>query len=475
MSILTLDLEEARRKIENRSLTVTVVGLGKMGLPLATVFTNAGFKVKGLDIVPETVEMLNRGMTVIDEPKVPERLREAVEKGLFHATTDVPEAVADTSFVVIIIPVLTDDKGNAAIEGLLDTYNKLVKVAPKGTIFIQESTLPPRTTADIIAPFLEKQGYQVGRNYGLVFAPERTFSGRAIQDIEENYPKIVGGVDKKSGELAKILYEQFVVKGVIQVSDATTAEAIKTFKGAYRDANIAIANQLAILADSLGVDILEVIRVANTEPFSHIHTPGIGVGGHCIPVYPHFVIQKGKENNFLPTIFVEGRMTNDYMVEYAIDMIDLVAPDWKRNVLLLGLAYRGGVKEHRLSPTLRLVPLVKEKEPLDVKIYDPLYTAEEIDRLFGKGTGFEPQDVSLEKALEWASIVIVVTDHSEFKEINPLYLSNKIVFDGRYVLDPELARDFYLLQPGRVGLLEKLGIIPNIRPRLQTFPRINLS
>ncbi len=473
MSILTVNLEEARRKIEARDVTVTVVGLGKMGLPLATVFTNAGFNVKGLDIVPETVEMLNRGETIIDEPQVPERLQQAVKKGLFHATTDVGEAVDGTSFIVIIIPVLTDDHGNAALDGLLETYRNLAQMAPKGAVFIQESTLPPKTTAEVIAPYLEEQGYRIGSDFGLVFAPERTFSGRAIKDIEENYPKIVGGVDKRSGELAKILYEQFVVKGVIQVSDATTAEAIKTFKGAYRDANIAIANQLAILADSLGVDILEVIQVANTEPFSHIHTPGIGVGGHCIPVYPHFVIQKGKENEFLPTIFVEGRLTNDYMVEYALDMIDLVTPDWKRNVLVLGLAYRGGVKEHRLSPTLRLLPLVREKNPLGVKIFDPLYSAEEIDRLFGNGIGFEDQ--SLEKALDWASIVIIVTDHQEFKELNPLLLSNKIVFDGRYVLDPELARDFYLLQPGRVGLLERLGIIPKIRPRLQSFPRINLT
>lgn len=473
MSILTLDLEEAKSKIKNREVIVTVVGLGKMGLPLATVFTNAGFKVKGLDIVPETVKMLNEGKTTIDEPEVPERLQKAIEKGLFHATTDPEEALKGTSFVVIIIPVLTDDKGNANLKGLLDTYGKLAGVAPKGTVFIQESTLPPRTTSDVIAPFLEEKGLRIGSDVGLVFAPERTFSGRAIKDIEENYPKIIGSVDKKSGELAKKLYEQFVIKGVIQVSDATTAEAIKTFKGAYRDANIAIANQLAILADSLGVDILEVVKVANTEPFSHIHTPGIGVGGHCIPVYPHFVIQKGKENDFIPTIFVEGRMTNDYMVEYALDMVDLVAPDWTRNVLVLGLAYRGGVKEHRLSPTLRLIPLIKEKQPLGVKIFDPLYSAEEIDRLFGSGIGFENDE--LERALEWASIIFIVTDHDEFKEINPLNLSNKIVFDGRYVIDPALARDFYLLQPGRIGLLERLGIIPKIRPKVQSFPNLSLD
>ncbi len=465
VSILQLPIAEAERKIKNREIAVTVVGLGKMGLPLATVFTNAGFKVQGLDISEDLVEQLNKGETTIEEPSVPERLKEAIAKNLFKATVSVEEAVKGTSFVVLIIPVLVDNQGRADLDGLLETYGRLIEHVPKGTVFIQESTLPPTTTRDVIVPYLEKRGLEDGKDFGMVFAPERTFSGRAIKDIEDNYPKIVGGTTEKAGTLARILYEQFVKKGVIQVADATTAEAVKTFKGAYRDANIAIANQFAILSDILGIDILEVINTANTEPFSHIHTPGIGVGGHCIPVYPHFVIQKGKDHDFIPSIFVESRLTNDFMVEYALNLIDKVTPDWKRNVLILGLAYRGGnVKEHRLSPTLRLMPLVREKEPLGVKILDPLYRKEEIERLFGEGTGFDskPWQDQLENALQWASIVIIVTDHTQFKEIDPRLLSNKIVFDGRYVVDAELARDFYLLQPGRIGKLEKMKIIPKI-------------
>ena len=471
MSILNLPLSEAKEKIQSKNVTVTVVGLGKMGLPLTTVFTNAGFTVQGLDINEETVAMLNEGKTFIDEPHVPERLKDAVEKGRFKATTNIKEAVENTDFIVIIIPVLIDDHGNADLKGLLQTYENLSKHIPKGAVFIQESTLPPTTTSKVIVPYLENQGLKLGTDFGVVFAPERTYSGRAIKDIEENYPKIVGGADEKSAELVKALYEQFVVKGVIKVSDATTAEAIKTFKGAYRDANIAIANQLAILADIFGIDILEVRDAANSEPFSHIHLPGIGVGGHCIPVYPHFIIQKGKESDFIPSVFVESRIANDYMVDYALDLIDLITPDWQRNVLVLGLAYRGGVKEHRLSPTLRLFPLAREKQPMGIKVYDPLYSKEEIERLFGKETAFDADQ--FEEALQWASIVIIVTDHQEFKDLNPLKLSNKIVFDGRYVIEPEFAKDFFLIQPGRLGLLERMGIIPKIHPQISSFPKIN--
>ena len=238
------------------------------------------------------------------------------------------------------------------------------------------------------------------------------------------------------------------------VSDATTAEAIKTFKGAYRDVNIAIANQFAILADKLGIDIEEVINVANTEPYSHIHTPGIGVGGHCIPVYPYFVINIGREYEYEPKILSVSRHVNDDMVQYAIEKVSEVTPSWDRNVLILGLAYRGGVKEHRLSPTLRLVQELRMRGVERLRVLDPLYTNDEVDALLGNGVGFHTASswqTIIDQALQWSSIIFIVTDHEEFKKLNYLLLSNRIVYDGRYVLNETLARDFYLLQPGRIN------------------------
>ncbi len=457
MNILKLNPLELTEKIQNREIQLTVVGLGKMGLPIAMVFTNAGFKVKGLDISEKIISELNQGNTTIAEPEVLERLGKAVKNGMFKAYIDPKEALDGSNFVLIIIPVLVDDQGNAELDGLLKTYDSLVKNAPPGIVFIQETTLPPTTTSKVIVPRIEKQGKKLDDDFGIVFAPERTYSGRAIRDIEQNYPKIIGPQTQKSGVAAKLLYEIVSKKGVILVSDPTTAEAIKTFKGAYRDANIAIANQLAVLADKIDIDILEVIDVANTEPFSHIHRPGIGVGGHCIPVYPHFVIKEGLNHGFEPMLFSDGRKANDYMVNYAIERITEVTPNWKRNVLIMGLAYRGGVKEHRLSPTLRIIPKVKELKPLSVKIIDPLYTMKEIENIFGSNTAFEPNE--LEQALDWASIIIIVTDHKEFGEVDYRLFSNKIIYDGRYVIDPALTRDFFLIQPGRIGKLKSLKIL----------------
>ncbi len=453
MGILTSDELTLKQLVKPRSSNILVVGLGKMGLPIAMCFTNAGFMVNGLDVSEQVVSDLNRGITSIDEPYVEERLKEAISKNLFNAILSVEEAVQNVDFIIVIIPVLVDASGRADLVPLKRTYEKLAAAVTGEVIFVQESTLPPGTTQQVLKPLLEAQGMEDGRDFGLVFAPERTFSGRAIKDIEENYPKIIGATHPNAVEPTKLLYEQIAKKGVIAVSDATTAEAIKTFKGAYRDANIAIANQFAILADKLGIDVMEVIEVANTEPFSHIHTPGIGVGGHCIPVYPHFVINIGKKFEYEPEILSVSRHVNDDMVRYAIEKVEEITPSWDRNVLVLGLAYRGGVKEHRLSPTIRLVQELRMKGIERLKVMDPLYSASEVDALFGKGTGYDRSDDwqrTVDSALQWSSIVFIVTDHKEFKELNYLLLSNKIVYDGRYVLNETLARDFYLLQPGRI-------------------------
>ncbi len=444
MHLLGMTYEEKLGKISRKEISICIVGLGKMGLPIATVFTNAGFKVHGLDISEELIEQLNRGETVINEPFVSERLKEAIDNNLFHATTSTELALKEVSFVIFIIPVLTSDDGHADISILESTYNRVRKVAEDGIIYIQESTLPPGLTSGPIKQLLESDDKVSGIDFGLVFAPERTFSGRAVMDIEENYPKIVGGDTENATIAAKILYEQVCRKGVIKMSSATAAEAVKTFKGAYRDANIAIANELAILADIYGVDVLEVIEAANTEPFSHIHRPGIGVGGHCIPVYPRFLIALAKDFNYKANLLDISRNINDGMVNYAVSSIEKNIDKWE-DVLVLGLAYRGGVKEYRLSPSLRLVPQLRMKG-ININVIDPLYSADEIDALFGKGTG-KNWDINEMKNY---NIIVIVTEHEEFNELNELLKNSdkKIIFDGRYVLDKN--PDHTILQPGRL-------------------------
>jgi len=443
-----LDFKSFQTKIDERSLDITVVGLGKMGLPIAMVFAHHGYRITGYDISEELVSQLNSGSTILtSEPGVPERLQESVKQNKFHATTDIAEAVKQADVIITIIPVLDNDLGQQNLDILKSTYRGLAEACSKDVLFIQESTLAPGTSKYELWPILEEISVTKGLNYGLVFAPERTLSGRAIKDIEENYPKLLGGISETGGKIAAALYDTIATKGVIQLSDATTAEAVKTFKGAYRDANIALANQFAIMADRYGVDILEVIDAANTEPFSHIHTPGIGVGGHCIPVYPQFLIYSSRQQGYEPDLLVESRQANDYMVDYAIDSMNKYGDEYEQ-VLILGLAYRGGVKEFRKSPTLRLLPSLRAIGK-EVHVTDPLYTASEIDTLFGEGTGIDFDSLDLGQF----DTIFIVTDHEEFKKLDNY--RGKQVFDGRYILDQSKIGEGLLLQPGRFRQLDK--------------------
>ncbi len=446
MQILNLSIQDVEDKISKREIKITVVGLGKMGLPLAMVFTNAGFTVSGLDISADLVSQLESGSTSIQEPMIPERLKQAVDKGLFHPTTNLKDAVSGATFIIMIIPVLTTEDGHADISIMLETYKKINAHAPKGVIFIQESTLPPHTTSGMLKDTLEINGKKSGIDFGLVFAPERTFSGRVIKDIEENYPKILGGDTENAAIASKLLYEQVCIKGVMKLSDATVAEAVKTFKGAYRDVNIAIANELARLADLYDVDILEVINAANSEPFSNIHLPGLGVGGHCIPVYPRFLIAGGKDMEYDANLLKISRGINDDMVEYAISTLNNYIDTWETDILVLGLAYRGGVKEYRLSPTLRLIPKLQSKGARTV-LMDPLFTIDEINSITEDKIGAEWNPYSLSKY----PIIIIATDHNEFKNIEN-HFNASLIYDGRYVIDKNKVGDTILLQPGRLIL-----------------------
>lgn len=447
MGLIFLETSEAKERIVQRKSQLTIIGLGKLGLPLAMVFSNAGFKVKGYDISQETVNMLNQGKAlIVDEPYVQERLTIARSNNLFEATTSIRDAVSNSDFIVVIIPVLTDESGNANLTSLIELYTKLEENCEKGVIFIQESTLPPGTTSGVLKTTLEQNQWISGKDFGLVFAPERTFSGRAIDDIEKRYPKIIGGDTENAAVITQVLYEQFCEKGVLKLTNATTAEAVKTFKGAYRDANIAIANQFAILADLYQIDIVEIIEAANTEPFSHIHNPGIGVGGHCIPVYPKFLISQGEEKGYLPNLLSASRSINDEMVDYAINTLSKYSRNWENEILVMGIAYRGGVKEVRLSPALRLIPQLRS-ENAKLRVTDPLYSEEEIDKIFGDKSGIK-WDRSVIKNFK---TLIIVTDHSEFKNLEK-DLNNHLIYDGRYVINTNLASNSIVLQPGRLYL-----------------------
>ncbi len=337
--------------------------------------------------------------------------------------------------MIILVPTLLDLNNNPDMSIVRSVCVDIAKGLGPGDFVIQESTVPPRTTRDMILPILEGSGHCVG-DFGVAHCPERTSSGRAIIDITGAYPKIVGGIDIASTETARALYLAINKKGIIAVSDATAAESVKVFEGLYRDVNIALANELAMVCDELGIDAREVFDAANTQPYSHIHAPGCGVGGHCIPVYPYFIINTVDASTDMLKL---ARRINDGMPAYTVDILKSTLAKLGvgisgARVLLLGVTYRGDVNETRFSPAIDVINELKNRGA-EVFAHDPV---------LGDGVkrfGAIPTDLDSIDAID---AILIASDHAGFKEINwdriGRLMRHRVVVDGRNILDPEELR-----------------------------------
>jgi len=447
MKLLGLDREKVRNAIENGKVTVAVYGLGKMGLPLAAVFAEHGAKVIGVDINEKVVEMINRGENhVKEEPGLDELLKKNVEEGRLSATTDGVEAARKADVMVILVPTLTDERGNLKLDPVYDVAHKISQGLEKGDVVITEATMPPGTTESLI-PILEESGLKIGE-FGLGHAPERTMTGTAIRDITGQYPKIVGASDERTLEVLIGIYETINRKGVIPMSSIKAAEAVKVFEGIYRDVNIALANELALWCEEHGLDALEVFKAANTQPYCHLHMPGAGVGGHCIPVYPWFVINLAGRTN--PRLTKTAREINDSMPHHIVELVikglnEAGMPVKGSNVLVLGLTFRGGVREFMKAAAKPIIQELKEWGA-SVYAYDPLCTPEDAER-FG---------ATWKEDFKGVDVVVITADHREFKKLDLNRMSaemrGKVIVDGRNVLDPEEAEKlgFGYFRVGRV-------------------------
>jgi nucleotide sugar dehydrogenase len=355
--------------------------MGKIGLPLAAQYAGSGWHVIGVDVLPAVVEMLNSGRVhFAEEPGLAERIEAAWRAGRFEATLSHADAVQRADVVVLIVPLMLSDE-QVPDYRIIDPATEAVGAALRpGTLVIYETTVPVGDTRRRFGPALERaSGLAVGdpdAGFLLAFSPERVYSGRIFQDLA-TYPKLVGGVDPVSAKRALAFYRNVLPAEVWDLSSAEAAEFAKLAETTYRDVNIALANEFARFAERMGVDIQEVIRGANSQPFSHIHQPGIGVGGHCIPVYPHFLISRAPELG-LPEL---ARRVNDGQVGHAVGELqrELGSLDGVP-VLVLGLTYREGVKELAYTRALPLIERLRF-HGAEVWAYDPLLTSEEIERL----------------------------------------------------------------------------------------------
>ena len=362
--------------------TVAVVGAGKMGLPLAAQFADHGWEVVAVDIDQRVVESINDGRSHIgEEPGDAELVARAHAAGRLRATPDGAAAARSADVVVLIVPVMLD-RDQRPDHGWMDAA--VASIAPgihAGSLVIFETTLPVGDTRQRYAPRLEAASGLPASGPGterihVAFSPERLYSGAALANLA-TYPKLVGGLDTSSTALAATFYESVLDAEVVAMSSAEAAEFSKLADTTYRDVNIALANEFARYADKVGVDITEVIAAANSQPYSHIHQPGIGVGGHCIPVYPHFLLDRAPESSLV----ARAREVNDGQVDVAVDEIERAIGDLSGAcVLVLGLTYRQGVKELAYS---RAIPLIDRliARGADVLAHDPLIGDDDIQRL----------------------------------------------------------------------------------------------
>jgi nucleotide sugar dehydrogenase len=412
---------------------ICVVALGKIGLPLAVQFADKGHQVIGADLDQRVVDLVNAGEEPFPgEHQLAEKLAAAVKDGRLRATTNTTEAVAQSEAVVLVVPLFVDADGVPDFRSM-DSATRAVAAGLKtGTLVSYETTLPVGTTRNRWGAMLaEGSGLQQGKDFSLVFSPERVLTGRVFADLRK-YPKLVGGVDDASAEHGVRFYEQVLdfddrddlarPNGVWDLGSAEAAELAKLAETTYRDVNIGLANQFARYADSIDVDIMKVIDACNSQPYSHIHRPGIAVGGHCIPIYPRIYLW----NDPAATVVSAAREANAAMPSYAVDLLAAGYGDLAgARVLVLGAAYRGGVKETAFSGVFPTVAEL-QRRGATVFVSDPLYTADELRALDLPPHQGEDVDAA-----------VIQTDHAAYASLSSSDLPGvKVLVDGRRVTDP---------------------------------------
>ncbi len=436
--------EERRDALTSGQVPIAVYGLGKMGLPLAAVYADVTGNVVGADIDPDVVAAVNRGESPVSrEPGLDDLVSDLAEQDSLRAVEEPADAASDAAIHVVIIPTLIDEDNRPDLSVLRAVSEDIGSGLSAGDLVTVESTVPPQTCREFVLPILEEvSGLSLG-DFGLAFCPERTASGRALKDIRGAYPKVVGGADDESTTAAKAVYEEINNNEVIPTSDITVAEAVKLFEGLYRDVNIALANELARFTDELGIDVNEAIEVANTMPYANIHTPGPGVGGHCIPYYPYFLIHPFETD---APLLRTAREINDGMPKFTVSKLrEEFAAEGRdlegATVLVLGLTYRPGVEEIRATPAL---PIAERLTDLgaDVRIIDPVL--DDFEEFAGTPTALEDiYDCNPDAA-------VMVTPQSEFECIEWTRFDPLIVIDGRQTLDlTETPHRVYTLGSGR--------------------------
>ena len=366
--------ERLLEKIAKRDITVGVVGLGYVGLPLAVEKAKAGFKTIGFDVQEEKVKMVNEGHNYIGDV-VNEDLKELVESGMMKATSDF-SFVKDVDFIAICVPTPLDKHQEPDISYVKSSTEAISKHLSRDTMVVLESTTYPGTTEELLLPILEEgSGLKCGEDFYLGFSPERVDPGNLIYKTK-NTPKVVGAVGKDATEVISAMYREVLEGEIYEVSSPAIAEMEKILENTYRNINIGLVNELAILCNKMGISLWEVIDAAKTKPYGfQAFYPGPGLGGHCIPLDPYYLTWKAREFGFHTSMIESSMIINDKMPEYTVDRAASVLNEHKKalngsKVLVLGVAYKNNIDDYRESPALNVIDILKERGAV-TDFYDP--------------------------------------------------------------------------------------------------------
>ena len=412
---------------------ICIIGLGYIGLPAAAMFASNGYKVVGVDINNKVIDALEKGEVIIEEPYLKNIVQQEVISGNLTASKEPQEADV---FIIAVPTPLTKDK-NADMSFVKKATESIIPYLKKGNIVVLESTSPTGTVKNLIIPILKKSGLKIGEELYIGYCPERVLPGQILFELVNNN-RVIGGINRKSAEKIKDLYQTFV-KGEIYLTDTITAEMCKIVENTYRDVNIAFANELSKICENIGIDVWEVVKLCNKHPRVNIHQPGPGVGGHCLAVDPWFIVER---NPALARIIKIARETNDNMPQFIFNKIENILKNIKgvKKVTILGITYKANIDDTRESPIINLIELL-EKHNYKISVVEP----------YVKEFRYKVENVA--EAANNTDLLVLAVNHKNFKELDfdliAKKMRNKIILDTRNYFDKNIVESkgfkYYLL------------------------------
>ena len=406
-------MKELLQRAKEKDLTITILGMGYIGLPTAIAFAKAGFTVKGFDVNKKVIETLKAGHIHIVEPSLQEAFEEALKSGRLIPTEKLEKS--DVFIISVPTPFKKNHEEKIADLSYVESASKEVAtVLEENNLVILESTVPPMTTK-LMTDILERESGISRDKFMSVHCPERVLPGRILYELEHN-DRIIGAERREAGEYTKVIYDAMVKEGTCYITDDITAEMCKLVENTFRDVNIAFANELSVICDKLGIDVFELIKLANKHPRVNILTPGAGVGGHCLAVDPWFIVEKfPKEAN----VIREARLINDFKPRFIVNKVDEILKGNKNLMVgVLGLAYKPDIDDLRESPAMEIAEILRDKG-YKVVACEPNVDSKEVNNF---------ELYSFDEILEKADYLVLAQGHKEFKE-KMAKLRNKKIYD----------------------------------------------